>query len=82
MPILLLVTDVIIINYFLNQFFYPWESIHLLSLRKGLSLAYMSSKLRFINLLDILLLLIQVINVQFLLILELYSWFKRTVYTF
>jgi len=55
MLVLLPVTDVIVINHFLNQLLYSQEGVHLLGLRKGFNLAYMSFKLRFINLLNVLL---------------------------
>jgi len=54
MLILLLITDIIIINHFFNQLLHSWEGIHLLGLCKSLNLAYMSFKLRLINLLNVL----------------------------
>jgi len=63
MSILLLIVDVVIINYLFNQLLHPWEGVHLLGLRKSFNLAYISFKLRFINLLDILFLFIQVVNI-------------------
>jgi len=52
-PILLPMADIIIINHFFNQFLYSWEGVYLLGLRKGFNPAYISFKLRFINLLDV-----------------------------
>jgi len=56
--VLLLIVDITVINYFLNQLFYSWESVYLLGLCKSLGLAYISFKLRLINLLNVLLLFI------------------------
>jgi len=58
MSILLLIVDIVIINHLLNQLLHSWENVRLLSLRKSFNLAYMSFKLKLIDLLDILFLLI------------------------
>jgi len=63
MLVLLLVIDVIIINYFLNQFLHFKKGIRLLSLYKSLNLAYISFKSRLINLLNVLFLSTQIIYI-------------------
>jgi len=58
MSILLSITDIVIINHFLNQFLYSREGVHLLGLRKGFGLAYISSESRLMDLLNVLFLFI------------------------
>jgi len=58
MLILLIIVDITVINYFLNQLLYSRENVHLLGLCKSFNLTYISPKLRLINLLNVLFLFI------------------------
>jgi len=51
--VLLIIADVIVINHLLNYLLYSQEGVRLLGLYKSLNLAYMSFKLRLINLLNV-----------------------------
>ena len=53
MTVLLIIADVIVINHLLNYLLYSQEGVRLLGLYKSLNLAYMSFKLRLINLLNV-----------------------------